>query len=209
MSKRFFTADWHLNSEGTRIVVPRPFKTVDKMNERIIANANQRAKSRSDVIVHVGDFCQRGDDNHYKDETARTGFKDKPESFLDSISATFVNVEGNHDGNNDVRSVCRSMITKIGRFWDASVGHYPSWYDDARGTFISHRGRRDWTIRICGHVHEKWKHRFDMENMVLNVNVGVDAWRYQIVSESELLGYIGHVEKEIEELIRKEGKHGK
>jgi hypothetical protein len=71
MAKRFFTADWHLNSEGTRSVCNRPFKTVEKMNERIIANANSRAKTRSDLIVHVGDFCQRGDDNHYKTASVR------------------------------------------------------------------------------------------------------------------------------------------
>lgn len=202
MGKRFFTSDWHLNSEGTRTVIPRPFKTVERMNDRIIANANQRAKSRSDVIIHVGDFCQRGDDNHYKDESVRSGSKDKPETFIDRIAATFVNIEGNHDGNNDVRSIGRSLMTKIGNFYDASVGHYPSWYEDARGTFISHRGHKDWTIRICGHVHEKWKHRFDFTNMILNINVGVDVWRYHIVSESEILGYVGHVTKEIEEQIK-------
>lgn len=209
MSKRFFTADWHLNSEGTRTVVHRPFKTVEKMNERIISNANQRAKNRSDIIIHVGDFCQRGDDNHYIDKSARSGSREKPERFIDSIIATFVNVEGNHDRHNDVRSTCRSMMTKIGNFHDASVGHYPSWYDDARGTFVSHHGRKDWTIRICGHVHEKWKHMFDFENMILNINVGVDVWGYQIVSESEILGYVGHIANDIDDTVKREMKKRK
>ena len=38
--------------------------------------------------------------------------------------------------------------------------------------------------------------------MILNINVGVDVWRYHIVSESEILGYVGHVTKEIEEQIK-------
>jgi calcineurin-like phosphoesterase family protein len=201
MAKRYFTADWHLNSEGTRSVCNRPFKTVEKMNERIIANANNRAKTRSDLIVHVGDFCQRGDDNHYKTDELRVGINTNPSVFLDKISATFVNIEGNHDDNNGVRSIGRNIITKIGNFYDASVGHYPSWYEDARGTYVSHRNQVSWTIRICGHVHGAWKHRIDFENNILNINVGVDVWKYNIVSESDILGYVGHIAKDVTKQI--------
>lgn len=203
MAKRFFTADWHLNSEGTRSVYNRPFKTVEKMNERIIANANSRAKSRSDLIVHVGDFCQRGDDNHYENDGLRSGVNVNPSVFLDKIVATFVNIEGNHDDNNGVRSIGRNIITKVGNFHDASVGHYPTWHEDARGTFISHRNQLHWTIRICGHVHRAWKHKIDLENNILNINVGVDVWRYNIVSELDILGYVGHIAKDVTEQIAK------
>ena len=174
MAKRFFTADWHLNSEGTRSVCNRPFKTVEKMNERIIANANNRAKTRSDLIVHVGDFCQRGDDNHYESEELRGGVNMNPSAFLDKIAATFVNIEGNHDDNNGVRSIGRNIITKI---------------------------QGPWTIRLCGHVHGAWKHRIDFENNILNINVGVDVWKYNIVSESDILGYVGHIAKDVTKQI--------
>lgn len=203
MAKRFFTSDWHLNSEGTRIVCNRPFKTVEKMNERIIANANSRAKTRSDIIIHVGDFCQRGDDNHYRTEDMRSGENTNPSIFIDKIAATFVNIEGNHDDNNGVRSIGRNIITKIGNFYDASIGHYPSWYADAKGTFISHRNDPKWTIRLCGHVHGAWKHHLDFLNRILNINVGVDVWKYNIVSESDILGYIGSITKEVDEEFSK------
>ena len=61
MSKRFFISDLHFN--GTFLVEKhlRPFKTVDRMNETLIKNINQRCK-KDDIIIHVGDLCQYGND---------------------------------------------------------------------------------------------------------------------------------------------------
>jgi hypothetical protein len=45
-------------------------------------------------------------------------------------------------------------------------------------------------IHLCGHVHEAWKWKLDLEKLVLNINVGVDQWKHQIVPEKKLIGYI-------------------
>ena len=71
MSKRFWTADWHLNSEGSIGYFGRPFKSAEQMNKRIIDNANQRVRE-DDTLIHVGDFCIRGS------EKGLPGLKIKP-----------------------------------------------------------------------------------------------------------------------------------
>ena len=53
--KRFWTSDWHLGSPAIIEYCDRPFKDVQHMNKRLIANANGRAKS-NDVLISVGDM---------------------------------------------------------------------------------------------------------------------------------------------------------
>jgi calcineurin-like phosphoesterase family protein len=36
----------------------------------------------------------------------------------------------------------------------------------------------------------------DIKNKVLNINVGVDVWKYQIISEDELIKYIDKILQE-------------
>lgn len=44
MSKRFFTSDLHFNSEVLIAKKLRPFKTVERMNDVLLKNINQRCK---------------------------------------------------------------------------------------------------------------------------------------------------------------------
>ena len=46
---------------------------------------------------------------------------------------------------------------------------------------------------LCGHVHSKWKHCLDVTSNVLNINVGVDVWKYNIVSEDALVRYVDSI----------------
>ena len=52
-------------------------------------------------------------------------------------------------------------------------------------------------IHLCGHVHNLWKHYYDKRNNILNINVGIDAWNYQIVSDQELIDYIHKIKREL------------
>jgi len=181
MSKRFFTADLHFSSTVMIEENLRPFKSVEKMNEALIRNINSRCRE-DDILISVGDVCQFGNDRIW------TGEKINPREFVSRINPTFVNVMGNHDPNNRVKSVCSSMRTTLGKKYLAvSISHYPSYDKRAAGTF------RKGDVHLCGHVHGAWKHNIDFENRVLNVNVGVDVWRYMPVSESELMSYIDEV----------------
>ena len=101
----------------------------------------------------------------------------------------FINLKGNHDINNKVKSIGNVLRTKIGRHTAVSISHYPSYDKHAEGTF------NEGDIHICGHVHRRWKHCLDMTHKVLNINVGVDVWNYTIVTEDELIEYIDKVLK--------------
>lgn len=219
MSKRFFTSDLHLGSAGIIGVLNRPFKNVDRMNEMLIRNCNQRAKGQSvsvpvydrngqpvydmkgnqifnkiftdrDILIHVGDFCEYGDDNHYKDETLRKGSKINPGIFISKFDPIFINIEGNHDAHNKVKSACTCMRTTLGRKYLAvSIGHYPSTDPKAKGTF------RRGDIHIHGHCHTGPKFTIDFENQVLNINVCCDLWNYHPVSEDELIRFVDKIMK--------------
>lgn len=187
--KRFFTSDWHLCSESVFTLAKRPFRDIDKMNDIITRYANQRAFSRSDVIYHLGDFYNKCTNSKYK------CYRKKYTSFLDSIKAQMVMIEGNHDIQNNVKCIGKLLWMNLSGY-NISLGHYPSTireYDERYGENLTPKcydniGRNH--IHICGHVHRKWKYFIDEENMILNINVGVDEWKYNIVSERELINYI-------------------
>lgn len=151
------------------------------MNECILKNINQRCKE-DDILIHCGDFIQFGNDRDWE------GVKIHPYEFISRINPTFVNIEGNHDKNNKVKSVCSYMRTTLGnKYLAVSISHYPSNNKLARGQF------RKGDVHICGHIHNKWKYLVDFENKVLNINVGVDVWGFNPVSEDELINYIDRI----------------
>jgi calcineurin-like phosphoesterase family protein len=180
MSRRFFSSDFHFNSTCLVEEGVRPFRSVERMNEVIIQNVNQRCKE-DDILIHLGDFIQYGNDRRW------TGMKTKPFEFIRKIDPMFVNVQGNHDKNNGMKSVCISMRTHLGRKYSVSLSHYPSNNPLAKGTF------RKGDVHLCGHVHGAWKYFIDFDNKVLNINVGVDVWRFNPVSEDELITYIDSI----------------
>lgn len=194
--KKFFTADWHLCSESVFKLGNRPFKNIDRFNDILIKNANMRA-SKDDIIYHIGDFY-----NLNKNKECKC-YRLKPKCFLDRINATMIMIEGNHDIQNKIKTVSQLLFTTIGKY-NVSIGHYPSYFE-----YIPRSLRREDDenieipkcyqnigtnhIHICGHVHNKWKCVFDKKHNILNINVGVDVWRYNIISETDLVRYIDSI----------------
>ena len=170
----FFTSDWHLNDEMILKVCKRNFKNAARMTEVIVQRANQRAKLKSDNIIHVGDFIQRGLDRGTGDKTTQVTAKE----VLAVMWANVILIEGNHDENNRCHTIGKVLFRKVGKF-DCIVQHYPSFvggknfmcpfYDD---NYV--------VINICGHVHDKWAFKYDAKLNVLNVNVGIDIYPYMI-----------------------------
>lgn len=190
MSKRFFTSDLHFNSVVLVEKKLRPFKSVERMNDILIKNINQRCKE-DDMLIHLGDFIQYGNDRQWD------GMKTKPYEFIRQINPMFVNVQGNHDANNGMKSACISMRTYLGKRYSVSISHYPSNNPKAKGTF------RKGDVHLCGHVHGAWKYFIDFDNKVLNINVGVDVWRYNPIAEDELISYIDSIMRSNASLSRK------
>ena len=193
MSKRFFTADFHL---GDQLLLDkefmqgkcRPFKTAESMTLSLIQACNMQAKVYEDkdgfivdkdTIIHLGDFACTGFDRGFK------GLDISPQVLMYRINANFINVRGNHDCNNSVKTSCNSMQLNLGkRYPSVTAGHYPSY--DRRASGYVKRG----FINLCGHVHSTWRHCLDLDLQVLNINVGVDAWNFKLVSEEDVIKYI-------------------
>lgn len=168
----------------------RPYKNIHDMDNYIMSMCN--ALDKHDTIIHVGDlYCYTQ--------------KKKPVEFIDELIPNFINIRGNHDLNNKVKSTCESMHCGINkRYPYASVSHYPTY--DAK---IS-RDCLTAPIHICGHVHSKWKHCLDLDHHILNINVGLDAWNYQLVSDDMLIDYLNKLfKKQPNELYRcKKNEYG-
>ena len=215
MSKIYFTSDYHFGNPNIVKYCNRPFKNAERMTDVLIKFANQRAKGYfeerivdavtadgetvkiktkvkvdSDVLIHVGDFAC------YGAERGISGSKKNPREYLSKFDAKVICLEGNHDHNNRVKNQARSMVMDICSFRDVTVGHYPTNYREAIGTFHSHHGRH-LGLHICGHVHKAWKHFYDKKHNILNINVGCDVWNYQVVSEQDIVEYVGKVRKEL------------
>ena len=186
----FFTSDWHLNDELILKVCKRPFKNAARMTEVIVQRANQRAKLKTDNIIHVGDFIQRGLDRGTGDKATQVTAKE----VLAGLLANVILIEGNHDENNRCHTVGRALLRKVGKF-DCVVQHMPSTSPTEKYVI----GRQELTlINICGHVHDKWAFQYDKAKNVLNVNVGIDIYPY-MVKECDLA-------EKIEAELKKLGK---
>lgn len=184
MAKKFFTADWHLGSQHVLEAFNRPFSTLERMNNSIISTCNNMAPSKSDIVIHIGDFAC------FKKDRGKNGLLENPNNIVSKLSSTFINLEGNHDPNNKVKSIGTYLRTSVGPFIDVSLSHYPSYDERAKGTFLPG------DIHLCGHIHNKWKYFIDKENQVLNINVGIDVWGYRPVSEERLVEYITKLMRE-------------
>lgn len=58
-SNIFFTSDTHFNHKNIILYCQRPFDTIEKMNEAIIANWNKTVP-QDGIVFHLGDFALGG-----------------------------------------------------------------------------------------------------------------------------------------------------
>ena len=185
--RRYFTSDLHLGSSKVLEVCKRPFLDNIQMTDNLIRNCNEVAKDNDDVIYHIGDlYC-------LKDDNGRPGlfmpWNETKKRFVSDV----LNIRGNHDDSNGVKSIGDSVRMTIGKIFNVVLCHYPSY--DQRSRIHLKPG----DINICGHVHTPWsgeKYYVDKINKVLNINVCVDLWNYQPVSEVTLVNYIKKILEE-------------
>ena len=179
----FFTSDFHLGDQTLIEKWCRQFKSASRMTDVLIANANARAKNPEDTIIHVGDFVSYGKDQGI--ESARISGKE----YCKRFTANVILLEGNHDANNHVSPIGKYLVVDIGPYRNVTVGHFPSFYPESMFLQNLHR-----SIHICGHVHDKWKFMIGKDG-ILNINVGVDVWKNQIVSIPDLIRLIEGIRK--------------
>ncbi|MBP5784337.1 MAG: hypothetical protein J6W16_01975 [Methanobrevibacter sp.] len=175
-----------------------PFKSIEQHDKVLLRSCKERAKS-DDVIYHLGDLCS------FKMDRGNKGLDVKPYELIKDIPATFINIRGNHDLNNKVKSVCDSMHMFLSkRYPSVSLSHYPT-YDKRIDSSCLHA-----PIHLCGHVHKQFRHCLDLDHKILNINVGCMMWGFKIISDVELIAYLNVLfRKRPDELYRCHTENGK
>lgn len=195
MARKWFSADFHIGATGLLDIEKWPFKSIEQHDKALIRSCKERAKPE-DVIYHLGDMFQYGSDGHY--EIRSKGLDVKPYELIKDIPATFINIRGNHDSHNHVKSVCDSMHMFLSkRYPSVSLSHYPTYDRRIDASCLTA------PIHLCGHVHSSWRHCLDLDHKILNVNVGCMVWGFKIISEDELTAYLNKLfKKKPNELYR-------
>lgn len=181
---RYFTSDWHLGSNLINKYANRPFASASEAAEALVGNCNSIAKSKSDVVFHVGDFWLDNADRHGVEEDINTltaGY----DYYISHVDARLVLLSGNHDDGRNCETSAKSMVIDLNQnYKNVFVSHFPSYHKHYRGPFGNlQKAPR---IALCGHVHDKWLLKYDKQHHVLNINIGVDVWNYKPVRDSEI-----------------------
>lgn len=170
----WFTSDTHFNHANIIKFCGRPFKDVFDMNDKLIKNWNARVKE-NDTVYCIGDFCFRG---------GTQGGKSPAQIFEDQLNGKIIHIRGNHDINNGVNSLITYAIMEFGRK-QVVVTHVPPTMEPEVPEFCD--------FVICGHVHEKWKFKYDNTFKVPFINVGVDVWKFMPISIQEILVFYDQI----------------
>ena len=196
---RYFTADTHYGHARIIEFCGRPYAEVSEMNADLVMRAST-IMSGGDELWHLGDVA--------------LGEREQNLAYLAAIPAEVTLVAGNHDhchpSNGDraeryvelYRRLCglRKLYPENAKLELASamvvqVSHFPyadpetNGLEDRHGRLVSDKFAKwrpidDDSWLLCGHVHEMWRQRGRM------INVGVDAWGGDPVSEEAILALI-------------------
>ena len=157
----WFTSDWHLGHNNIIRYCNRPFKSCEEMDGAIILNFNELVDDE-DTTYFLGDFC----------------FHKNVKEWIDKLKGNKVFIWGNHDKNQLFKSFPKEIVYE-GFGVTVHMTHYPA--DSKQG----------YDLRLCGHVHEKWKHTGDI------INVGVDVWDFKPVNIKELIRYNSNLKEKL------------
>lgn len=125
-----------------------------EMSADLTANWNSVANP-GDTIYHIGDWClSRWDGMSAYD-------------WEKQLNGTVVHIVGNHDRTNGVRGLTCGVLEVMGH--SCFLIHEPPHRAEEIPDFCD--------IVLCGHVHEKWDHRWVEDRLLLNVGVDVRGFK--------------------------------
>lgn len=220
---RWWTADLHYNHPNINIYSNRPFlkecdldihgkwvspeaafDCAERGNMVLTRNWNMRVKPGDNGVI-VGDLACKGGEKGVKSLHVPVS------EILSNLNGNITIVEGNHDANNGVKSVCDFMSVRIGKM-RVGVQHIPlqderafnhwnslsndmkkikPWYGtknvQVRQIQFAHAQycRDNFKFIICGHVHNAWHYKYIAG--ILHINVGVDVNRFMPINDQEIL----------------------
>lgn len=196
---RYFTSDTHYGHQNIIGFCDRPYADVNHMNVDLV-NRAASILAIEDELWHLGDVA--------------LGYLDDTLANLARIAVDVTLVAGNHDrchpynGTRGERFVhvyrercqLRELILTnttltLSNGAEVNVSHFPyadpqlDGQEDRHGKvtsdkFAPWRAVDDGSWLLCGHVHESWRQRGRM------INVGVDAWGGNPVSEEDIVELI-------------------
>ena len=166
--KTFYTSDLHFGHGNIIKYCKRPYKTVEEMDRKLIKRMNSRIK-KDDVVIHAGDFCFRNSSGGKAGE----GLQHKPSYYINQLNGHWVFLNGNHDGNNSLKTPINSLVLKLeGRL--INVIHNPKHFNF------------NYNINFVGHIHKDWKFKKIYHNKYA-INLGVDVWNYYPKTYDEIM----------------------
>ncbi len=166
----FFTSDTHFGHAGMmspRMGKPRAFRSVEEMDEHIIAAWNNRVRP-SDRVIHVGDFAYGCSLTHAR-------------SVFDRLNGHRTLIRGNHEARGEklsweggIHDVLRISVQDRGmpKPVDLWLSHYAhlTWPDAFRNR-----------IHLFGHSHGS------IPATSRSCDVGVDVWGFRPVTLPEIM----------------------
>lgn len=165
---KFFTSDLHMSHIKILQYADRPFRDINEMHKRIIHNWNMRVKE-NDIVYHIGDFGMR---------RKVDGIIIKPSCFLEKLNGTIILIKGNHDSRNCIKTICDSMVMRMGN-QSIKLVHDPKYADV------------NYDLNFCGHIHEEPKFSKIITPTVKQsyiINVGCDLWNFMPITFNEIFG---------------------
>ena len=177
---RYYTADLHIGHANIITYCDRPFHDVDAMDEAIVDMWNDTVTDDDEIWV-LGDLA--------------LGARPGPMGLASLLRGRKILVPGNHDTCWKKKKVAASA-NKI--YYDAGFelvhqpdpvtlagqrvlrSHFPFLVPDSDQRYPDFRpvDHGEWLLH--GHIHNQWRQRGRM------INVGLDAWGGQLVTEAQL-----------------------
>ena len=168
MSKKWFTADFHLFHHNIINYCDRPFQTTDEMHETIIAGMNSRV-GPNDLLYILGDVSFYAHSGVCK--------------ILDRINGKKHLIIGNHDAKKLPEAYP----------WE-TVSHYKEIKDTGQNIVLMHYPIHSWNkmahgaIHLHGHCHGTLKssnlgsdYQWDTNMQKFAIDIGVDCWDFKPV----------------------------
>ena len=147
----FFTSDTHFYHSNIINFCGRPFKSVEVMNETLIANWNS-VVGPDDIVFHLGDFCLGGSAEWT--------------NILNRLNGKIYLIVGNHDIKN-LRQGYYSHFEHIAMQMHIEVGKQKIYLNHC--PFLCYGGAYRDTWQLFGHVHTSKQ------------NTGIDAPRLHML----------------------------
>lgn len=166
--KTWFTADLHFNHKNVISLSNRPFRTLEEMNATLISRWNARVGVRDTVYV-LGDFSF-----------------DKHQRHLPLLHGTKILILGNHDHRHRWKNANWHSVHDL---LEVDV--------EGQRLVLCHYALRSWNNMRNGVVHLYGHSHGLLQGNSQCTDVGVDCWKYQPVSLTEIKEFLATQPKEM------------